>query len=100
MQDDLEERIRARAHQIWEDEGCPEGQASSHWEKARILVAIEEDRTSIIPVTREKPEEAELQKNLGEFPGSQTDQGDRQSAPSRAEPATGRKIPPTRRTAT
>ncbi|MFN3278908.1 MAG: DUF2934 domain-containing protein [Paracoccus hibiscisoli] len=29
--DDL---IRARAHQIWEDEGRPEGQEADHWTRA------------------------------------------------------------------
>ena len=80
---DLEGRIRQRAHQMWEEEGQPEGQAEAHWEKARILVAIEDDRTSLKPVEPEAPEPAELMKNLGEFPGSQTDQGDEQHFPSR-----------------
>ena len=44
--DGLEERIRGRAYQMWENEGRPDGQAETHWEKARILVAIEDDRPS------------------------------------------------------
>lgn len=28
------ERIRERAHQIWEREGRPEGRAQEHWDKA------------------------------------------------------------------
>jgi phage shock protein A len=31
---DREERIRQRAHEIWEREGRPEGHAESHWERA------------------------------------------------------------------
>jgi hypothetical protein len=31
---DREERIRQRAHEIWEQEGRPEGQAQTHWERA------------------------------------------------------------------
>ena len=31
----LEEQIRARAHQIWESEGRPEGLQDEHWERAR-----------------------------------------------------------------
>ena len=79
----LEERIRARAHKIWEEEGCPEGRSDDHWEKARILVAIEDDRTSLLPVKPERPEEAKLQENLGEFPAAMTDEGDRQQFPAR-----------------
>lgn len=29
-----EEAIRARAHQLWEDEGRPEGREREHWEAA------------------------------------------------------------------
>jgi hypothetical protein len=83
MQDDLEERIRRRAYALWEQEGCPAGRENDHWEKARILVAIEDDRTSLKSVEAPRPEEAELQKNLGEFPGALTDQGDEQQFPSR-----------------
>ena len=79
----LEERIRARAHQLWEEEGRPQGRAADHWEKARILVAIEDDRTSLKPVQPDRPEEASIQDNLGEFPSAETDEGDRQQFPSR-----------------
>ena len=34
-----EEVIRKLAHQIWEAEGRPEGQAAKHWEKANILAS-------------------------------------------------------------
>jgi hypothetical protein len=35
------EDITKRAHQIWLDEGCPEGRADLHWEQAqRELSAI------------------------------------------------------------
>jgi hypothetical protein len=30
-----EERIRLRAHEIWEREGRPDGQEAQHWEQAR-----------------------------------------------------------------
>lgn len=36
-----EQRIRERAYQIWESEGCPEGGAERHWEMARKLVEAE-----------------------------------------------------------
>jgi hypothetical protein len=79
---DLERRIRERAYQVWEQEGRPEGRAGDHWEKARILVAIEDDRTSLVPVAPERAEEADLQANLGEVPTGLTDQGDRAPVPS------------------
>ena len=31
--------IRKLAHQIWEAEGRPDGQASKHWERANILAS-------------------------------------------------------------
>jgi hypothetical protein len=80
---DLERRIRDKAHQLWEQEGRPEGRAADHWEKARILVAIEDDRTSLVPLAPEPVEEAKIQENLGEFPTAATDEGDRQQTPSR-----------------
>jgi hypothetical protein len=33
--DDRIERIRERAHQIWENEGKPEGRDAEHWEQAK-----------------------------------------------------------------
>ena len=41
MQDNVEHLIRARAHQLWEQEGRPEGRAEDHWYKARKLVEVE-----------------------------------------------------------
>jgi hypothetical protein len=79
----LEQRIRARAHQIWEQEGRPQGREHDHWEKARILVSIEDDKSSLKPVEPERPEPAQLMENLGEFPSALTDEGDRQQVPSR-----------------
>jgi len=34
MADDLEQRIRERAYEIWENEGCPEGRGDEHWQQA------------------------------------------------------------------
>jgi hypothetical protein len=85
MADDteLENRIRAKAYDLWVEEGQPEGREMDHWDKARILVAIADDRTSLIPVAPARLEEAALQANLGEFPTAMTDEGDRQPTPSR-----------------
>lgn len=40
--DEREERIRARAHQLWLDEGCPDGRALEHWRQASEELASEE----------------------------------------------------------
>ena len=36
-----EERIRAIAYALWEEEGRPEGRAEDHWFRAASLVAAE-----------------------------------------------------------
>ena len=36
-------RIERLAHQIWESEGRPEGQAARHWNMAERLVEVEEE---------------------------------------------------------
>ncbi len=43
---DREERIRARAHQIWESEGQPDGRDSEHWERARLELDGGEEQAS------------------------------------------------------
>ena len=40
--DDQSERIRKRAHEIWEEEGRPEGREYSHWLRARADVLAED----------------------------------------------------------
>jgi len=49
-----EQRIRELAYQIWETEGCPDGQASRHWELAYKLAAIEA-RPEPAPAKRNRP---------------------------------------------
>jgi Protein of unknown function (DUF2934) len=34
----VEERIRAKAHELWESEGRPEGQQERHWQLARQMI--------------------------------------------------------------
>lgn len=41
MQSDREEKIRARAHQIWEREGRPSGREHVHWEEAAREIEAE-----------------------------------------------------------
>jgi hypothetical protein len=90
MADDFEERVRARAFHLWQEEGCPEGRADVHWDKAQELVAIEDNyRSTLKPVEKTRPgpygepvEEIEAVENEGEFP-TLTDQGEEQTYPSR-----------------
>jgi hypothetical protein len=42
--DDFDERVRQRAYRLWVEEGCPEGRSEVHWEKARDLVAHEDNQ--------------------------------------------------------
>ena len=41
MGDDREERIRKRAHEIWEKEGRPDGEGHRHWAQAESEVDAE-----------------------------------------------------------
>jgi hypothetical protein len=92
MSDD--QTIRERAYYLWEQDGCPEGQADEFWERARFLVGIEENpQAGTLPnpaqPTVQNPggtapsvtvEPIEAVANLGEFP-AQTDQGEKQTLP-------------------
>jgi hypothetical protein len=42
----MDERIRARAYELWESDGSPEGRADEYWEKARTLVESENAATA------------------------------------------------------
>lgn len=79
---DTNERIRQRAYRLWQEEGGPEGREAIHWEKARELVAIEDNQMATAkPIAQnlgaegEPIEDARLQQNYGEFP-TLTDQGE------------------------
>jgi hypothetical protein len=40
--DDRDKRIAEMAFYLWEQEGCPEGQAERHWYLAKDLIAKED----------------------------------------------------------
>jgi hypothetical protein len=47
MNSNVEQKIRQRAHQIWEEEGKPLGQERAHWDRASREIAEEtEDHAS------------------------------------------------------
>jgi hypothetical protein len=86
----LQERIRKRAYRLWQEEGQPEGQADTHWDKATELVAIEDNQSlAMEPIPQpgdlsdsgEPIEQAATMRNLGDFP-TMTDQGEEQTYPS------------------
>jgi hypothetical protein len=91
--EDTEARVRKWAYHLWQEEGCPQGQEKVHWDKARELVAIEDNQaTATEPVESaeslgpegEPVESAKLLRNLGEFP-TLTDQGEQQIPRRRSE---------------
>jgi hypothetical protein len=46
--DDRHERIRQRAHEIWEREGRPDGREHEHWDRATKEIDAEGDQFSEI----------------------------------------------------
>jgi hypothetical protein len=90
--DNYEDRVRERAYRLWVEEGCPDGRSDIHWDKARELVAIEDNqklatKPVVAPRTDsgEPIEPIEAVENAGEFP-TLTDQGEEQGAPKRRGP--------------
>ncbi len=74
---EIAERIRALAHQMWEDEGRPEGRAEQHWLAAEAIVKtqIEGEQaqspawlkpTATPPVAEAEPAETVV-KDLGDI---------------------------------
>jgi hypothetical protein len=91
MAEDLEDRIRKRAHQIWDREGRPEGRAEDHWKLASEEIAIEDNyKDTLRPnpaggpeatASRTEPVEPALSMaNQGEMPGL-ADQGEESQIP-------------------
>jgi hypothetical protein len=73
---EIEARIRERAHRIWEEEGCPEGRASIHWDLAKFAIAQQDAQPSMLrPIEVNMAEPIEAVRNQGEFP-TLTDQGE------------------------
>ena len=68
----LEDRIRAAAHQLWADEGRPEGLAETHWQRACEMIAQEDEATAPEWMHREteivaKIEKTESPTSIGEI---------------------------------
>jgi hypothetical protein len=41
--DNMEDRIRRKAHELWETDGRPSGRAEDHWSQAKRLLEREEN---------------------------------------------------------
>ena len=88
-------RIRTRAHRLWQSEGRQKGQMAACLERARELDALEFDCPVLLPNPMADPtassaysvvvDEAALQENLGEFPTSYSDQGNKMATPESRE---------------
>jgi hypothetical protein len=83
-------RIRQRAYHLWEEGGRPDGHDLEFWERAEFLVGIEDNAGAgqlPDPATQNERipgvvvEEAQIQKNYGEFPDRFADQGDWRQTP-------------------
>ncbi len=74
-----EDRIRRKAHELWQAEGHPHGRDVDHWEQAREIVAIEDSYSStLLPRDAgavEPVESSALQEAGADVPGL-TDQGE------------------------
>jgi hypothetical protein len=86
-----EHRVREKAYLMWESDGRPHGRDVEYWERARELVGMEDSAGSgLLPNPQNQSaspretgvEEADIQENLGEFPGRLTDQGEVKTTPA------------------
>lgn len=67
--DDLTQKIRDRAYQIWIDEGRPEGMEMIHWQGARAEIETSDDTAGGSKVDKERRLDGALD---GTFPTSDT----------------------------
>lgn len=74
-----EDRIRRKAHELWEAEGHPHGRDRNHWDQAKEIIAIEDSQaTTLLPRNtgaQEPIEPRQAVENYGDLPGL-TDQGE------------------------
>ncbi|WP_182084802.1 DUF2934 domain-containing protein [Aureimonas sp. ME7] len=80
-----EDRVRQKAHELWEAEGRPEGRSAQHWAEAREIVALRDSYGTTlrdVSETEDVPVEPAIAfENQGEFPGM-TDMGEGARGPS------------------
>ena len=54
MQDEFWEAVRQRAHELWLQDGCPEGKSDQHWQQAQKDVLAS---APAAPIAADQPEE-------------------------------------------
>ena len=78
-QDTDEDRIRIKAHEIWESEGHPHGRDADHWAQAKEIIAIQDGLSdTLLPRTtgaEEPVEPTQAVDPYGDVPNL-TDQGE------------------------
>lgn len=52
MSDTFEDRVRARAQEIWEEEGRPDGKAEEHWQRASEELRSQKNSSETAPATQ------------------------------------------------
>lgn len=86
-----QDRIAAKAHELWEAEGRPHGRDQEHWDEAKEIIALQ-DSASAILLPRETGAEEPVEErsvaidNEGEAP-SLTDTGEHDLTSTDREPA-------------
>jgi hypothetical protein len=82
-----EHRIRLRAYQLWERDGRKTGHDRHYWDRAVELDAIATYKPAPLPDATEGPvvDQSVLEENLGEFPTTFADKGDRMATPESRE---------------
>lgn len=88
-QDPDDERIRRKAHELWEAEGHPHGRDHDHWDQAREIIALEDSYAgTLLPRgagVAEPVESSVIAANQGDVPGM-TDQGEHDLTATSREP--------------
>ncbi|WP_164876176.1 DUF2934 domain-containing protein [Falsirhodobacter deserti] len=52
MDEERMQRVRDRAHALWEQAGCPDGQDMDHWSQAEREIAAEDDAEPSVPTKK------------------------------------------------
>ena len=75
-EEQLEQRVREKAYEIWLDEGRPHGRAEEHWELAKFVISQQDGLAStLVHPAPPASEPIEAIANQGEFP-TLVDQGE------------------------
>ena len=90
MADNDNDRIAAKAHELWEAEGRPHGRDKEHWDEAKEIIALQDSEAStLLPATTGVDEPVEEKTvsldNEGEAPGL-TDTGEHDLTSTSREP--------------